>query len=120
MARSQLLIACPETNADILYAGGFRAPDAFAFLETDGKKFLLLNDLEIDRGRAARQDQAAGEQGEAGDEGGYRAQAHGGILHPPHRGCAHQGPIRGVCRSSARVQLARWACARCGPMRWCG
>jgi Xaa-Pro aminopeptidase len=52
MARSQLLIACPETNADILYASGFRAPDAFAFLEAGGKKFLLLNDLEIDRGRA--------------------------------------------------------------------
>jgi Xaa-Pro aminopeptidase len=52
MARSQLLIACPETNADMLYASGFRAPDAFAFLETNGKKFLLLNDLEIDRGRA--------------------------------------------------------------------
>jgi Xaa-Pro aminopeptidase len=52
MARAQLLIACPETNADILYASGFRAPDAFAFLETGGKKFLLLNDLEIDRGRA--------------------------------------------------------------------
>ncbi len=52
MARSKLLIACPETNADLLYLCGFRAPDAFAYLETAGKKHILLNDLEIDRGRA--------------------------------------------------------------------
>ena len=51
MARSKLIIASSETNADILYATGFRAPDAFAFLETDGKTHILLNDLEIDRGR---------------------------------------------------------------------
>ena len=52
MARSKLIIACPETNADLLYLCGFRAPDAFAYLETAGKKHILLNDLEIDRGRA--------------------------------------------------------------------
>jgi Xaa-Pro aminopeptidase len=52
MARSKLIIACPETNADLLYLCGFRAPDAFAYLETGGKKHILLNDLEIDRGRA--------------------------------------------------------------------
>lgn len=52
MARSKLIIAASESNADILYATGFRAPDAFAFLETGGKKHILLNDLEIDRGRA--------------------------------------------------------------------
>ena len=52
MARSKLLIACPETNADLLYLAGFRAPDAFAYLETAGKKHILLSDLEIDRGRA--------------------------------------------------------------------
>lgn len=52
MARSKLIIACPETNADLLYLCGFRAPDAFAYLEAAGKKHILLNDLEIDRGRA--------------------------------------------------------------------
>ncbi len=52
MARSKLIIAASESNADILHATGFRAPDAFAYLETGGKKHILLNDLEIDRGRA--------------------------------------------------------------------
>ncbi len=52
MARSKLIIAASESNADILHATGFRAPDSFAFLETGGKKHILLNDLEIDRGRA--------------------------------------------------------------------
>ena len=51
MARSNLIIAASESNADILYATGFRAPDAFVFLETGGRKHILLNDLEIDRGR---------------------------------------------------------------------
>lgn len=35
----------------MLYAAGFRAPDAFVFLQTPKKKILLLNDLEVDRGR---------------------------------------------------------------------
>lgn len=52
MARSKLIIAASESNADMLYATGFRAPDAFAFLQTEGKKHILLNDLEVDRGRA--------------------------------------------------------------------
>ncbi len=29
----------------------FRAPDAFVFCEVEGKKRLLLSDLEVDRGR---------------------------------------------------------------------
>jgi Xaa-Pro aminopeptidase len=53
MARPKLIIACPETNADLLYATQFRAPDAFAYVEIDGKKHILLNDLEVDRGRAS-------------------------------------------------------------------
>jgi len=35
----------------MLFATGFRAPDAFACLEWDGRRAILLNDLEIDRGR---------------------------------------------------------------------
>lgn len=35
----------------MLYATGFHAPDAFFFLEHNGKKTVLLSDLEIDRGR---------------------------------------------------------------------
>lgn len=35
----------------MLYATQFRAPDAFVYCEVDGKKALLLSDLEVDRGR---------------------------------------------------------------------
>jgi len=49
--RAKLIIAASESNADILYATRFRAPDAFVLLEIDGRKTLLLSDLEIDRGR---------------------------------------------------------------------
>jgi len=52
MARPKLIIASSEASADQLYGSGFRAPDAFTFLQIDGKKFLLLSDLEVDRGRA--------------------------------------------------------------------
>ncbi len=52
MARPKLIIASSEANADMLYASGFRAPDAFSFLEVEGKSHLLLSDLEVDRGRA--------------------------------------------------------------------
>ena len=51
MSRPKLIFGSPETCADLLYATHFRAPDSFAFLEVDGKKYILLNDLEVDRGR---------------------------------------------------------------------
>lgn len=51
MARPKLIIASSESNADILYATSFRAPDAFSYLEIEGKTHLLLSDLEVDRGR---------------------------------------------------------------------
>lgn len=49
---SILIYASSEQCADLFYRTRFFAPDAYALLETRGKKFLLLNDLEIDRGRA--------------------------------------------------------------------
>lgn len=52
MARPKLIIASSEANADMLYASGFRAPDAFSYLQVEGKSHLLLSDLEVDRGRA--------------------------------------------------------------------
>lgn len=52
MARSKLIFASSEASADQLYATGFRAPDAFAFLECEAGRYLLLSDLEVDRGRA--------------------------------------------------------------------
>ena len=51
MARPKLIIASSEASADQLFGSGFRAPDAFPFVEVDGKKILLLSDLEVDRGR---------------------------------------------------------------------
>ncbi len=51
MSRPKLIFGSPETCADLLYATQFRAPDAFACLQIADKKYILLNDLEIDRGR---------------------------------------------------------------------
>lgn len=49
---SRLIYAASEKNADQLHATGFRAPDAFAFVQApDGRTAILLSDLEIDRGR---------------------------------------------------------------------
>ncbi len=46
-----LIVAASENDADMLYATRFFAPDAFIFLEQNGKRTLVLSDLEIDRGR---------------------------------------------------------------------
>jgi len=55
---AKLIYAPSPACADMLYATGFRAPDAFLFLQHRGKTIILLNDLEIDRGRReARVDQ---------------------------------------------------------------
>lgn len=49
--RSRLIVAASESDADMLYATKFRAPDPFIFLQHNGKRTLVLSDLEIDRGR---------------------------------------------------------------------
>ena len=57
----RLIIAASEESADILYATKFFAPDAFLFLEQNGRTTVLLSDLEVDRGRkAARVDEVIG------------------------------------------------------------
>src|SRR5919201_1390232 len=48
---TRLIVAASETDADMLYATKFWAPDPFIFLEQNGKRTLVLTDLEIDRGR---------------------------------------------------------------------
>ena len=48
---SKLIYAASPRSAYMLYATGFHAPDAFLFLEQRGRKTIVLNDLEIDRGR---------------------------------------------------------------------
>src|SRR5438876_3474153 len=49
--KARLIVAASETNQDMLYATKFWAPDPFIFLERNGKRTLVLSDLEIDRGR---------------------------------------------------------------------
>ena len=62
MTTARLIIAASEHCPDLLYATGFFAPDPFLFLEKNGKRSILLNDLEIDRGRSqARVDEVISE-----------------------------------------------------------
>lgn len=51
MSETRLITAASEHCADLLYACGFFAPDAFSWVGTGKKGRLLLNDLEIDRAR---------------------------------------------------------------------
>src|SRR5882762_8773800 len=48
---ARLIVAASDTDPDMLYATNFWAPDPFIFLERNGKRTLVLSDLEIDRGR---------------------------------------------------------------------
>ena len=49
--KARLIVAASETDPDMLYVTRFWAPDPFIFLEQNGKRTLILSDLEIDRGR---------------------------------------------------------------------
>jgi Xaa-Pro aminopeptidase len=49
--RTRLMVAASEHDADMLYATKFWAPDPFIFLQRNGKRTLVLSDLEIDRAR---------------------------------------------------------------------
>ncbi len=54
----RLIVAPSETDADMFYATGIFIGDPFIFLEQNGKRTLVLSDLEIDRARAnARADE---------------------------------------------------------------
>ncbi len=50
-SETRLIVANSEIDADILYATRFFAPDPFIFLQKNGKRTLVLSDLEIDRAR---------------------------------------------------------------------
>jgi Xaa-Pro aminopeptidase len=47
----RLIAADSESSPDMLYATRFFAPDPFIFLEKNGRRSIVLSDLEIDRGR---------------------------------------------------------------------
>lgn len=48
----RLIVAASETDPDLFYATRFFAPDPFVYLEKAGRSLVMLNDLEVDRGRA--------------------------------------------------------------------
>jgi len=47
-----LIVAASEQEADLYYATRFLAPDPFIFAEIDGRKILVMSDLEIDRAKS--------------------------------------------------------------------
>lgn len=50
MKKADLIVADSEKCADMLYASGFRAPDAFIFFRCGKAKGIILSPLEHDRG----------------------------------------------------------------------
>lgn len=52
---TRLIVADSERDADMLYATRMFVGDPFIFLEQNGKRTIVLSDLEIDRGRRQAQ-----------------------------------------------------------------
>ena len=52
---TRLIVADSERDADMLYATRMFVGDPFVFLEQNGKRTILLSDLEIDRGKRQAQ-----------------------------------------------------------------
>ncbi|HET9317908.1 MAG TPA: aminopeptidase P family protein, partial [Vicinamibacteria bacterium] len=48
---ARLMYAAPETDADMLYATRFFAPDPFLFVQARGRRLVVMGDLEIDRAK---------------------------------------------------------------------
>lgn len=49
--RNILMVAASESDANLYYTTRFIAPDPFVFVAVRGKKYLLMNDLEVGRAR---------------------------------------------------------------------
>ena len=52
---TRLMIAASEADANLFWATRFLAPDPIIFLEHKKKRYLVLNDLEVDRGKKEAQ-----------------------------------------------------------------
>jgi len=52
MSEALLIVAASETDANLYYATKFWAPDPFIFTQINGRKILVLSDLELDRAKA--------------------------------------------------------------------
>src|SRR5687768_9664931 len=48
---ARLLYSASETDADMLYATGFFAPDPFLFVQKDRLRVMVMSDLEMDRAK---------------------------------------------------------------------
>ena len=53
--QTRLIVADSDRDADMLYATRMFVPDPFIFLEQNGKRTIVLSDLEIDRGKREAQ-----------------------------------------------------------------
>ncbi|MBI4549893.1 MAG: aminopeptidase P family protein [Candidatus Omnitrophica bacterium] len=49
---AKVIIASSESDSNMLYATRFFVPDPFLFLEIDGRKKVVMSDLEVDRARS--------------------------------------------------------------------
>jgi len=47
-----LIIAASEADANMLYATRFFVPDPFIFLQINGRKIVIMSDLEVDRAKS--------------------------------------------------------------------
>jgi len=52
MPSVKLIYNSPERDADLYYTTRFWAPDPYIYVESRGKKYLVLSDLEIDRAKS--------------------------------------------------------------------
>ena len=52
MAVARLIIADSEKNANLYYATRFLAPDPFIFVQVDGRRLMVMSDLELDRAKS--------------------------------------------------------------------
>jgi len=52
MTIARLIIADSEKNANLYYATRFLAPDPFIFIQVNGRRLLVMSDLEIDRAKS--------------------------------------------------------------------
>ena len=52
MSVAHLIIADSEKNANLYYATRFLAPDPFIFAQFDGRRVMVMSDLEVDRAKA--------------------------------------------------------------------
>ncbi|MBI3011104.1 MAG: aminopeptidase P family protein [Candidatus Omnitrophica bacterium] len=52
MTAARLIIADSEKNANLYYATRFLAPDPFIFVQINGRRIIVMSDLEVDRAKA--------------------------------------------------------------------